>query len=148
MSKSVRDAMTPDPRTIDIDRPVVEAARMMAEENVGSIPVVDADEILVGMITDRDIALRVVATGKDPAATRVVDVATQKVSPAYPDEDLDEALELMAYRQVRRLPVIEGDRVVGILSQADVVHEVKDKKAGQLVDEISQHHESLIGRTN
>ena len=90
------------------------------------------------MITDRDIVLRVVAAGRDPAATTVADVATRNVSPAYPDESLDEALQQMAHRQVRRLPVIEDDRVVGILAQADVAQEVKDKKAGQLVEEISQ----------
>lgn len=137
MSKLVRDAMTASPRTVRLDASVVSAARIMEEEDVGSVPVVDSDEILAGMITDRDIALRVVASGKDPASTTAGEVATRQVSPAYPDEPLDEALEQMAYRQVRRLPVVEDDRVVGILAQADVVHEVKDKKAGHLVDEIS-----------
>jgi CBS domain-containing protein len=138
MSKLVRDAMTANPRTVQLDASVVDAARIMAEEDVGSVPVVDADAILAGMITDRDIALRVVAAGKDPSSTTAGEIATGQVSPAYPDEPLDEALEQMAYRQVRRLPVIEDDRVVGILAQADVVHEVKDKKAAHLVEEISQ----------
>jgi CBS domain-containing protein len=141
MGKRVRDAMTPDPRTVNADDSVVEAARIMEEEDVGSVPVVDVDNVLVGMITDRDIALRVVAAGKDPRSTTVGDVATKDVSPAYPDEPLDEALEQMAYRQVRRLPVIEDDRVVGILAQADVVQEVKDKEAGKLVEEISESRE-------
>jgi CBS domain-containing protein len=79
-----------------------------------------------------------VAAGKDPRSTAAGEVATRQVSPAYPDEPLDEALEQMAYRQVRRLPVIEDDRVVGILAQADVVHEVKDKKIGQLIEGISE----------
>ena len=145
MSKLVRDAMTPNPRTINMDSTVVDAARIMQAEDIGSIPVVDADNILCGMITDRDIALRVVAERLDPAATRVEAVATKQISPAYPDEPLSEALESMAHRQVRRLPVIEDDRVVGILAQADIVHEVRDKKAGQLVDDISQHrHPSLV----
>jgi CBS domain-containing protein len=138
MSKLVRDAMTANPRTVQLDASVVDAARIMAEEDVGSVPVVDADAILAGMITDRDIALRVVAAGKDPSSITAGEIATREVSPAYPDEPLDEALEQMAYRQVRRLPVIEDDRVVGILAQADVVHEVKDKKAARLVEEISQ----------
>jgi CBS domain-containing protein len=138
MSKLVRDAMTADPRTVKADDPVVEAARIMEEEDVGSVPVVAGDNVLVGMITDRDIALRVVAAGRDPRATTAGEVATKDVSAAYPDEPLDEALEQMAYRQVRRLPVIENDRVVGILAQADVVQEVKDKKAGQLIEEISE----------
>jgi len=138
MSKMVRDVMTVDPRTVDLNDSVVDAARIMEEEDVGSIPVVGSDNVLAGMITDRDIVLRVVAAGKDPRSTTAGEVATKQVSSAYPDEPLDEALEQMAYRQVRRLPVIEDDRVVGIIAQADVVHEVKDKKAGQLVDEISQ----------
>ena len=138
MGKLVRDAMTADPRTVRRDDSVVDAAKIMEEEDVGSVPVVDVDNVLVGMITDRDIALRVVAAGKEPRSTTVGEVATKEVSPAYPDEPLDRALEQMAHRQVRRLPVIEDDRVVGILAQADVVQEVKDKEAGKLVEEISE----------
>jgi CBS domain-containing protein len=138
MSKLVRDAMTVNTRTVNLNDSVVDAAQIMEEEDVGSVPVVDTDNILIGMITDRDIALRVVAAGRDPRSTAAGEVATKQVSPAYPDEPLDQALEQMAHRQVRRLPVIEDDRVVGILAQADVVHEVKDKKAGQLIEEISE----------
>ena len=138
MRKLVREAMTVNPRTVSLNDSVVDAAHIMEQEDVGSVPVVDTDNVLVGMITDRDITLRVVAAGKDPLSTAAGDVATRQVSPAYPDESLDEALEQMAHRQVRRLPVIEDDRVVGILAQADVVHEVKDKKIGQLIEEISE----------
>ena len=138
MGKLVRDAMTADPRTVRAEDSVVDAAKIMEEEDVGSVPVVDVDNVLVGMITDRDIALRVVAAGKEPRSTAVSEVATKEVSPAYPDEPLDRALEQMAHRQVRRLPVIEDDRVVGILAQADVVQEVKEKEAGKLVEEISE----------
>jgi len=137
MGKLVRDAMTTNPRTVQRDASVMEAARIMEQADVGSIPVVDTAEILVGMVTDRDIAIRAVAAGLDPRQTKVGDIATENISPAYPDEPLDEALEQMAYRQVRRLPVIEDDRVVGILAQADMVHELKAKDAGKLVDQIS-----------
>jgi len=143
MRKLVRDAMTPHPRTIGGGAPVTEAAQLMDRANVGAIPVVDGDDILVGIITDRDIALRVVAAGKDPRSTTVGEIATTSVSPAYPNEPLDDALEQMAYRQVRRLPVIEDDRVVGILAQADMVHELKDKEAGRLVDEISHEPQRI-----
>ncbi len=143
MRKLVRDVMTPDPRTVTPDTSVVEAARLLEQDDVGSLPVVDATGILVGMITDRDIAIRVVAAGRDPGTTPVGEVASTNVSPAYPDEPLDEALEQMAYRQVRRLPVVDDDRVVGILAQADVVHEVKPKQAGKLVEEISQEPQRL-----
>ncbi|HZO49564.1 MAG TPA: CBS domain-containing protein [Gaiellaceae bacterium] len=143
MRKLVRDVMTPDPRTVTPETSVVEAARLLEQDDVGSLPVVDATGILVGMITDRDIAVRVVAAGRDPRTTPVGEVASTNVSPAYPDEPLDEALEQMAYRQVRRLPVVDDDRVVGILAQADVVHEVKPKQAGKLVEEISQEPQRL-----
>jgi CBS domain-containing protein len=137
MGKLVRDAMTPDPRTVQQDASVVDAARVMEQADVGSIPVVDSDQILLGMVTDRDIAIRVVAAGRDARTTTVGEIATNNVSPAYPDEPLDEALEQMVYRQVRRLPVIEDDRVIGMLAQADMVHELKPKDAGKWVDQIS-----------
>jgi CBS domain-containing protein len=137
MGKLVRDAMTPNPRTIGRDATVVEAAQIMEEADIGSLPVVDSDHILHGMVTDRDIALRVVAAGRDPRSTPVGEIATTNVCPAYPEEPLDDAYEQMAYRQVRRLPVVDDDRVVGMLAQADMVHELKDKQAGKLVHEIS-----------
>jgi len=143
MGKLVRDAMTTNPRTVQRDASVKDAARMMDQADVGAIPVVDQDEILLGMVTDRDIAIRVVAAGLDPGMTRVGEIATNNVSPAYPDEPLDEALEQMAYRQVRRLPVIDNDRVVGILAQADMVHELKAKHAARLVDQISSEPERI-----
>lgn len=138
MAKSVRDAMTPNPRSVGRFERAVDVARLMQEEDVGSLPVVEDDDYLIGIVTDRDIALRVVAAARDPKTTTVEEIFTENPSCAYPDEPLDEALEQMAYRQVRRLPVVEDDRLVGMLAQADVVHEVKDKKAGQLVEEISK----------
>jgi CBS domain-containing protein len=138
MTKLVRDAMTANPRTVLLGMTVREAARMMEAEDVGSIPVVDKDGFLAGVITDRDIVLRVVAAGREPDSTVVDEVATGGVFPAYPEEPLDEALEQMAYHQVRRLPVIENDRVIGILAQADVAQQARAKKTGQLVETISQ----------
>jgi CBS domain-containing protein len=143
MGKLVRDAMTTNPRTVQRDASVTQAAKIMDQADIGSVPVVDQDEILLGMVTDRDIAIRVVAAGLDPRTTRVAEIATNNVSPAYPDEPLDEALEQMAYRQVRRLPVIDNDRVIGILAQADMVHELKAKEAGRLVDQISSEPERI-----
>jgi CBS domain-containing protein len=142
MAKTVRDAMTPNPRCIRRSTSVILAARMMEDEDIGSLPVIDNDDFLVGIVTDRDVALRVVAAGRDPSATQVGEILTENPIYAYPDEPLDEALEHMAYRRVRRLPVVDSDRLIGMLSQADVVHQVKDKKAGQLVEEISQAEES------
>src|SRR2546423_1456421 len=83
MVKLVRDAMTPNPRTIGSDVTVVEAARIMKHADIGAIPVVDRDDILIGIVTDRDIAIRVVAAGRDPRLTTVDDIATKNVSPAF-----------------------------------------------------------------
>jgi CBS domain-containing protein len=138
MAKTVRDVMTANPTCITPSTSVVVAARMMEDEDVGSLPVVESDDFLIGIVTDRDVALRVVGAGRDPGSTQVGEILTENPISAYPDEPLDEALEHMAYRRVRRLPVVDSDRLIGMLSQADVVHEVKDKKAGQLVEEISQ----------
>lgn len=143
MGKLVRDAMTSNPRTIMEDASIVEAARIMEQTDVGSIPVVDSEQFLLGIVTDRDIAIRVVAAGRDPRLTTVAEVASRSVSPAYPDAPLEDALEQMTYRQVRRLPVVENDRVVGMLAQADMVHELKGKQAARLVDEISHEPERL-----
>ena len=84
MQKRVRDAMTANPRTVRREATVREAAMLMAEQDIGALPVVDSDQILVGIVTDRDIALRVVAADRDPRSTLVEDIATTTVSPAYP----------------------------------------------------------------
>ena len=138
MGKSIRDAMTSNPRAIDTTTPVAEAARLMKSEDVGSLPIVEGDR-LVGMLTDRDIVVRVVAEGNDPQSTNAGDVASRDLVTIDPQQDLDEALRLMAQHQVRRLPVVEEDgRLVGILAQADVAIEGQDQKTGQLVEEISK----------
>lgn len=142
MAKSIRDTMTVDPRSITPNDQIVEAARLMRDENVGSLPVSDEGR-LVGMLTDRDIAVRVVAEGKRPEATTVGEVFSRNPVAARPDQDLDEALQLMAQHQVRRLPVVEDDRLVGILAQADVALEEKEKKTGELVESISQPEAEL-----
>ena len=119
MAKSVRDAMTADPRSIGASASVVEAARLMREQHIGSLPVTE-DERLVGMITDRDITTRVVAESAVPETTSVGDVYSRDLISVEPNSDLDEALRLMARHQVRRLPVVENDRLVGMVAQADI----------------------------
>jgi CBS domain-containing protein len=137
MGKNVRDAMTQSPRAMSTSDPVVDAARMMREDHVGSLPVVDNGQ-LVGMITDRDIAIRVVAEGAEVETTQVGSVYTPEPVTIAPDADLDEALRLMARHQIRRLPVVEGSVLVGILTQADIAREEKDKTTGELVGAISE----------
>jgi CBS domain-containing protein len=138
MGKSVHDVMTPNPRTITNSTPVVEAARIMKEEDVGSIPIVDGGR-LSGMLTDRDIVLRAVAERRDPQTTTAGDIASNNIVTIDPDQDLDEALRMMAQHQVRRLPVVEEDgHLVGILAQADAALEAKEKKVGETLEQISR----------
>src|SRR3954447_3777986 len=120
MGKSVQDAMTSNPCTIDADQTVSYAARMLKDENVGLAPVVEGDR-LVGTLTDRDIVTRVVAEGRDPQAVTAREVASTNLVTIDPQQDLDEALRLMASNQVRRLPVVQEDgRLVGVVAQADI----------------------------
>ena len=140
MAKSVRDAMTENPRSIGASAPVVEAARLMREEHIGSLPITD-DEKLVGMITDRDITTRVVAEAADAEATPVGDVYSRDLISVEPDNDLEEALQLMARHQVRRLPVVENGRLVGIVAQADIALRETQTKTGELVEAISEPSE-------
>jgi CBS domain-containing protein len=142
MVNSVRDAMTEDPRSIRPSASVVEAARLMRDEHIGSLPITDG-ETLVGVITDRDITTRVVAEAADLATTSVGDVYSQDLISVEPDKDLEEALRLMARHQVRRLPVVEGGRLVGIVAQADIALTLNEdeQKTGELVEAISKRSE-------
>jgi CBS domain-containing protein len=137
MAQSVREIMTANPVTVRPDTSVFEAARLMASEDVGSLPAVDGDR-LVGVVTDRDIALRVVAEGRDAGATTVGEIQSSNPVTVEPDQDLDDALREMARRQVRRLPVVEGDRLIGVVAQADVGKKAGDAKTGKVVGEISE----------
>ena len=138
MAKKISELMSPNPCAIDANKPVAYAARMMKDEDVGLAPIVEGDR-LVGTLTDRDIVTRVVAEGKDPQSVTVREVASTNLVTVDPKQDLDEALRLMASNQVRRLPVVEeGGRLVGVVAQADVAREAKDKQTGELVEEISK----------
>jgi CBS domain-containing protein len=137
MAKSVRDEMTEDPRSIGASASVVEAARLMRDQHIGSLPITD-DEKLVGVITDRDITTRVVAEAADPQSTSVGDVHSRDLITVEPETDLEEALQLMARHQVRRLPVVENDRLVGIVAQADIALGENEKTTGELVEAISK----------
>jgi CBS domain-containing protein len=142
MVNSVREAMTEDPRSIGPSASVVEAARLMRDEHIGSLPITDGDT-LVGMITDRDITTRVVAEAADLATTSVGDVYSQDLVSVEPEKDLEEALGLMARHQIRRLPVVEDGRLVGIVAQADIALTLSEdeKKTGELVEAISERSE-------
>ena len=133
----IQDLMTVKPRTVKTGDSVVDAAKLMRGEDAGIAPILDGER-LVGVLTDRDIAIRVVAEGKDPAATKVEDVASHELVTLDPEQDLDDALRLMAQHQVRRLPVVEQDgKLVGIVAQADVAKHADAERTGKVVEEIS-----------
>ena len=138
MAKTVREAMTSKPCSIDVDKSVAYAAKMMRDEDVGIAPIVEGDR-LVGVLTDRDIVVRVVTEGRDPEQVKAIEVASRDVVTLDPQQDLDEALRLMARHQVRRLPVVEEDgRLAGVIAQADVAKEADEKRTGEVVEQISR----------
>jgi CBS domain-containing protein len=137
MAQSIREVMTPSPETVEADRPAVEAAKRMREADAGMIPVVQ-DGKLIGTVTDRDIAVRVVAEGKDPGITTAGEIASRDVVTIGPDQDLAEALGLMASNQLRRLPVVEDERLIGVVAQADVARVADERQVGETVEQISR----------
>lgn len=138
--RSIRELMTKNPKTVEPSATVVDAARVMKQQDVGPVPVVENGDRLAGIVTDRDIVLRVVAEGRDPQSTTVGETMSRDLATVDPDQPLDEALRLMARHQVRRLPVCEEDgRLVGIVAQADIATELGDDRVtGQVVEEISR----------
>lgn len=133
---TVADVMTPGVESTSSTATLRDAARAMREGDFGSMPVVD-DGQLTGILTDRDIVVRAVAEGLD-AAARVGDVASRDPVTVEPGEDLDDAMELMARHRIRRLPVVEDGRLVGVVSQADVALGAKEAQTGAVVEQISQ----------
>ena len=139
MGTKISEVMTQRPRAVTAQTTVREAARLMDEEDVGSLPVVDEGERLIGIVTDRDVAVRVVGRGLDSDKTAVGDVDSTDIAVLTPDHDLDDALRLMAKEQVRRVPiVVRENQLVGILAQADVAHAGKEKATGEVVEAISR----------
>ncbi len=132
------EIMTRDVRSIDSTDTVQQAARIMKDLNVGSIPVTEGGRV-VGMLTDRDVVLRNVADGKTPENTRVEEVMSKTVVTAAPDMDAHEAADIMAQNQIRRLPVMENDRMVGIVSIGDLaVKNIYENEAGEALSSISK----------
>jgi CBS domain-containing protein len=135
--ETVRESMTASPTSIPSDASAVDAARMLLSEDVGSLPVVEGEK-LVGIVTDRDLVLRVLAKDLDPHKVPVADVCSDDPVVAAPDEPLDAALQRMAKEQVRRLPVVADGHLVGMLAQADVARTAPEGSTGRMVEEISE----------
>jgi CBS domain-containing protein len=138
----VRKAMHKGVIWVSPDTPVRELARTMRENDIGAIPVGENDR-LIGMVTDRDIVCRGLADGKDVSTLTARDVMTSGIISCEDDEDIEDALELMEKKKIRRLPVIDEDkRLVGMLSLGDVSHAVPEELSGQVLKAVSAHHGS------
>ena len=138
-AKTARDIMTPDCQCIGENETALDAAKKLAELNIGSMPICGEDDRLKGMLTDRDIVVKVLAQGKDPASVRAgeLGVGDGKTITIGADDSVDEALRTMIEHKVRRLPVIDGHDLIGIVSQADLAKNVDEEKVGDLVEAIS-----------
>lgn len=122
------------------DMPVAEVAKMMLKDDVGAVPV-GRDDRLIGMVTDRDIVLRVVATGRNPAKTTAEEIMTKGVVYCRTTETVEDAIHLMDQKKIRRLPVIdENKRLVGMLSLGDISHAVSRELSGELLHAVADHH--------
>jgi CBS domain-containing protein len=140
--KKCSEVMTKNPFCCLPNDSVEKAALMMKKENIGSIPVIETEHTkkLVGIVTDRDLALKIIAEGLDAKSTKVNDVMTHKVVTCLADDDLQKALDAMADHKLRRLPIVDTDnKIVGIIAQADVATRVdQPDKTAEMVKEISQ----------
>jgi CBS domain-containing protein len=134
---SVRDIMAQGATCVGENDTVVSAATKMRDLEVGALPICGEDDRLKGMITDRDVAIQVVAEGRDPSSVRVSELAQGEVVTIGADDSIDELLRTMTRYAVRRVPVIDGHRLVGIVSQADVARSLPEDQVGKLVELIS-----------
>jgi CBS domain-containing protein len=138
VGKTAREIMHKEVVFVGADDTVEAAAKKMAEKDIGAIPICNQEKRLQGMLTDRDIAVKVVAAGKDPKGTKVLDLGDQpEVVTIGADDSVDEALATMKKHKVRRLPVVDGHKVVGILTQGDIATNLSEDKVGELVEAIS-----------
>jgi CBS domain-containing protein len=138
MARKARDIMTPDCHCIGETDTVLDAAERLAELGVGAMPICGEDNRLKGMVTDRDIVVKIIAEGKNPSSTPVSELATgNEVVTIGADDPIDDVLRTMTEHRVRRLPVIDGHECVGIISQADVATNLEEVQVGDLVEAIS-----------
>ena len=137
--KKARDVMSTDCTCVGENDTLLDAAKKLAELDVGALPICGEDDRLKGMLTDRDIVVQALAQGKDPGSTKAGELGQgdSRTVTIGADDSIDEALRTMIDHKVRRLPVIDGKRLVGIISQADIATNVDEAKVGDLVEAIS-----------
>jgi CBS domain-containing protein len=138
MATKARDIMTKGSEYLKEDATVLDAAKKLAEASIGAIPVCDSSGHLRGVVSDRDLVVEVVAAGKDPKSTRVIDLVHGEAVTIGADDSVEEAIRTMETHKVRRLPVIDGRDLVGMVSQADIARACPPEKVGQLVAAISE----------
>lgn len=135
--KTARDLMTSPAECLAPTATLAEAARHLSQHDVGSMPVTDGD-LLVGVVTDRDIVVKGIAVGLDPASATVAEIATPDVVTVGVDHDAKDVARILAENQIRRIPVVEEGRVVGIIAQADIARTLGDRLTGDIVEDISR----------
>jgi CBS domain-containing protein len=128
MTQTIREVMAKDPVTLPADATVMEAARCMRDRDIGDVIIIQGDRV-AGILTDRDIVVRAVAEGRDPAVTKVSEVATMDVVTVSPDDSTDKAVKLMRERNIRRLPVVENGRPAGVITIGDLAMELDRNSA-------------------
>lgn len=136
MASTAREIMTGGAECIGENETVLQAAQKMEQLGVGALPICGDDERLKGMVTDRDIAIKVVAAGKDPASTKAGELGQGKPITIGADDDLDELVRTMSEHQVKRLPVIDGQRLIGVVTEADVARSAPADKVVDLVQAV------------
>ena len=137
MAQTAREVMTGGAECVGENDTIVDAAKRLAELDIGAMPICGEDNRLKGMLTDRDIVVKVLAQGKDPSSTTAGELGEGKPVTIGADDSIDEALRTMAGAKVRRLPVIDGHDLVGVVSQADLARNIDEEKVGDLVEAIS-----------
>ena len=140
MAKKAREIMSDDCTCVGENDTVLDAAKQLAQLNVGSLPICGEDDRLKGMLTDRDIVVKVLAEGKDPSSVKAGELGQGdgKTITIGADDSIDEALSTMSQNQVRRLPVIDGRQLVGIIALADIARNIDEEKVGDVLEAISQ----------
>jgi CBS domain-containing protein len=137
MAQTVREVMTSGAESIGDNDTILDAARRLAEHDVGAMPVCDAGGTIHGMLTDRDVVVKVIAQGRDPGEVTAGELSQGPVATVNPDDSLEDALKRMAREGVRRLPVVEGDDLVGMVSQGDLARALPQEQAAKVLEAVS-----------
>lgn len=144
MAKKIKEVMTPDVKTVTPETTVREAALKMRENDIGALPVFDGNTLL-GIVTDRDIVLRMAARGGDSNHTRVSDIMTGPLIFCFQDQEVEEVARIMEVQQIRRLVVLDSSRhLVGIVTLGDIaVKTGREDLAGEILEKVSEHHDAV-----